>query len=142
MARGDIKWIIWRGFTLTANASYNQYRGLTDDYNQEYLLCNAYIGKKVFKDQRGELSVGVNDIFDQNKDFHRSVGANYIQTSTNLAIGRSVAVQFVYNIRAFGKGSSGKDFDNLMGGPGPGGMGGPGGPGGMGRHMGGGFHRR
>lgn len=139
MARGDIKWIFWRGFTLTANASYNQYRGLTDDYNQEFLLCNAYIGKKVFKDQRGELSVGVNDIFDQNKDFNRSVGANYIQTSTNLAIGRYVAVQFVYNIRSFGKGSSSKDFDNLMGGPG--GMGGPG-PGGMGRHMGGGFHRR
>lgn len=126
-ARGELKWVAWRGFTLTANATYNQYRGLTDDYNQEFLLCNAYIGKKIFKDQRGELSIGVNDIFDQNRDFHRSVGPNYVQTTNNLAIGRYVAVQFVYNIRMFGKGSSAKDFDNLMGGPGGGRPMGPGG---------------
>ena len=76
-----------------------------------------------------DVSIGVNDIFDQNRDFSRSVGANYIQNTTNLAIGRYVAVQFVYNIRAFGKGSSAKDFDNMdMGGgrgmgPGRGGRG-------------------
>ena len=116
-ARADLKWIAWKGFTLTANATYNQYKGITDNYNEEILLCNAYIGKKLFRDERGELSIGVNDIFNQNRDFRRSVGANYIQNTTNLAIGRYVAVQFVYNIRAFGKGSSAKDFDNMgMGG--------------------------
>ena len=112
-ARVDFKWIIWKGFTLTANGTYNQYKGITDNYNEEILLCNAYIGKKLFKDERGELSIGVNDIFNQNRDFRRSVGANYIQNTTNLAIGRYIAVQFVYNIRAFGKGSSAKDFDNM-----------------------------
>lgn len=129
-ARGEIKWIAWKGFTLTANASYNQYRGLTDDYNEEYLLCNAYIGKKFLRDDRGELSIGVNDIFNQNSDFTRYVGANYVQTTSNLAIGRYVAVQFVYNIRWFGKGSSAKDFDNIhgFGGGGPGRGGRPGGP--------------
>ena len=116
-ARAEFKWVAWKGFTLTANGTYNQYKGITDSYNEEILLCNAYIGKKLFKNQMGELSIGVNDIFNQNRDFRRSVGANYIQNTTNLAIGRYVAVQFVYNIRAFGKGSSAKDFDNMgMGG--------------------------
>lgn len=116
-ARADFKWVAWKGFTLTANATYNQYKGITDNYNEEILLCNAYLGKKLFRDERGELSIGVNDIFNQNRDFRRSVGANYIQNTTNLAIGRYVAVQFVYNIRAFGGGSSAKDFDNMgMGG--------------------------
>ncbi|MBP3439789.1 MAG: outer membrane beta-barrel protein [Tidjanibacter sp.] len=120
-ARAEFKWVAWKGFTLTANGTYNQYKGITDDYNEQILLCNAYIGKKVFKDQMGEVSIGVNDIFNQNRDFRRSTGANYIQNTTNLAIGRYVAVQFVYNIRAFGKGSSAKDFDNIgMGGPGMG----------------------
>lgn len=127
-ARANFKWVAWKGFTLTANATYNQYKGITDSYNEEILLCNAYIGKKLFKDERGELSIGVNDIFNQNRDFRRSVGANYIQNTTNLAIGRYVAVQFVYNIRVFGGGSSAKDFDNM-------GMGGGGFPGG-GRPMG------
>ena len=121
-ARAEFKWVAWKGFTLTANGSYNQYKGITDNYNEEILLCNAYIGKKLFKDQLAEVSVGVNDIFNQNRDFRRSTGANYIQNTTNLAIGRYVAVQFVYNIRAFGKGSSSKDFDNIgMGGGRPGG---------------------
>jgi hypothetical protein len=129
-ARAEFKWVAWKGFTLTANGTYNQYKGITDDYNEEILLCNAYIGKKIFKDQMGEISIGVNDIFNQNRDFRRSTGANYIQNTTNLAIGRYVAVQFVYNIRSFGKGSSAKDFDNIgMGG-------GPGGPGGGRRGMG------
>ena len=124
-ARAEFKWVAWKGFTLTANATYNQYKGITDNYNEEYLLCNAFIGKKIFRGQRGELSIGVNDIFDQNKDFRRSVGTNFISNTTNLAIGRYVSVQFVYNLRHFGKGSSAKDFDNLQ--QGPGGFGGPGG---------------
>ena len=123
-ARAEFKWVAWKGFTLTANATYSQYKGITDDYNEEYILCNAFIGKKIFRDKRGELSVGVNDIFDQNKDFRRSVGTNFISNTSNLAIGRYVAVQFVYNLRVFGKGSSAKDFDNLQQGPGFGGPGG------------------
>lgn len=124
-ARAEVKWIAWKGFTLTANGTYNQYKGITDNYNEEILLCNAYIGKKILKDQMGEISIGVNDIFNQNRDFRRTTGANYIQNTTNLAIGRYVAVQFVYNIRAFGKGSSAKDFDNIGMGGGRGGHGGP-----------------
>ncbi|MBR2424930.1 MAG: outer membrane beta-barrel protein [Tidjanibacter sp.] len=120
-ASAELKWVAWGGFTFTANATYSQYKGITDDYNEEYLLCNAFIGKKLFKDRRGELSIGVNDIFDQNKDFRRSVGTNYLSNTTNLAIGRYVAVQFVYNLRIFGNGSTAKDFDNLQGGPGGGG---------------------
>lgn len=120
-AKAEMKWIFWKGITFTANGTYNQYKGITDDYNEEILLCNAYLGTKLFRDQRGELSIGINDIFNQNKDFKRTVGANYIQNTTNLAIGRYAAVQFVYNIRWFGKGSSAKDFDNIGGmGGGPG----------------------
>ncbi len=116
-AKVEFKWVAWKGLTLTANGTYNQYKGITDNYNEEILLCNAYIGKKLFKNERGELSIGVNDIFNQNRDFRKDVGMNYIQNTTNLAIGRYVAVQFVYNIRAFGKGFSEKDFDNMgMGG--------------------------
>lgn len=123
-ARAEFKWVAWKGFTLTANGTYNQYKGITDSYNEEILLCNAYIGKKLFEDQMGEISIGVNDIFNQNRDFRRSTGANYIQNVTNLALGRYVAVQFVYNIRSMGAGQSG-NFDNMGMGGGGGRRGGP-----------------
>ena len=114
-AKAEFKWVAWKGFTLTANGTYSQYKGITDNYNEEILLCNAYIGKKLFKSQRGELSIGVNDILNQNRDFRKDVGANYIQNTTNLAIGRYVAVQFVYNIRSFAGGHRGEGMPDNMG---------------------------
>lgn len=112
-AEMSLKWIAWKGITFTTTGSYSQYKGLTDDYNEEIVLWNAYIGKKIFKNQRGELSIGVNDIFNQNRGFSRSVQSTYLQNTTNLAIGRYYAVQFIYNLRLFGKNSKASDFDTL-----------------------------
>lgn len=114
-ASADLKWVFWKGFTFTGSASWSQYRGITSDYEEQYTLCNLYIGKKIFRNQLAEISVGVNDLFNQNTSFRRTVASSYIQNSTNLAIGRYVAVQFVYNLRNFGKGAtrSASEYDNF-----------------------------
>ena len=110
---GNLKWTFWKGFTLTAGVSYVQYLGFTDKYNEDYVLCNVYIGKKIFKNKRGEIQIGVNDIFDQNTSFVRSTGSGYTQNAWNSCIGRYFSVQFVYNLRHFGKKGSTKmsDYD-------------------------------
>ncbi len=112
-ASGSLKWVFWKGFTFTASCSYVQYVGFTDDYNESYVLCNAYLGKKVFRNQLGEVQIGVNDIFNQNTAFVRNTGSGYTQNLTNSVIGRYFSVQFVYNLRAFGKRGSknAKDYD-------------------------------
>ena len=102
-ASANLKLVMWAGITLTANATYNQYKGITDNYNEQYTIINAFLGKKLFKGNRGEVIVGVNDILNQNKDFSRNVTANYIENVRNWAIGRYYSVQFVYNLRRFGK---------------------------------------
>lgn len=102
-AQGNMKFVLPLGFTITAGAMYTQYVGFTDDYNDSYLLCNAWIGKKVFKNQRGEVMVGVNDITNQNKGFSRSTGSGWTQNGINSVIGRYYMVQFTYNLRRFGK---------------------------------------
>jgi hypothetical protein len=102
-ASGNLKWVFWKGFTLTASCSYNQYIGITQDYNEQYLLCNLYLGKKLFKNNRGELQIGVNDIANQNTAFSRSTGSGYTKNMTNSVIGRYFSIQFVYNLRHFGK---------------------------------------
>lgn len=114
-ASASIKWVFWKGFTFTGNASYNQYKGITTSYNEEYVLCNLYVGKKIFRNQLGEISIGVNDLFNQNKSFRRTVTASTIQNSTSLAIGRYIALQFVYNLRLFGKSASkeASKYDNF-----------------------------
>ena len=112
-ASANIKWVFWKGFTFTGAVTYNQYKGITSNYNEQYVLCNLYIGKKIFRNQLGEVSIGVNDLLNQNTSFRRTVESSYIQNSTNLAIGRYFSVQFVYNLRAFSKGVKASDYDNF-----------------------------
>ena len=105
-ASASVKWIFGAGFTLTANAAYHQYIGFSNNYNEQYVLCNLYLGKQVFKNRRGEVLIGVNDIFNQNTAFNRSVGSGYTRNVLNSTVGRYVMVQFVYNLRHFGKNAS------------------------------------
>ncbi len=114
-AEASMKFVLPLGFTFTASASYTQNLGFTDDYNDEYILCNLFVGKKVFKNRRGEILLGVNDLFNQNKAFVRSTGSGWTQNATNSVIGRYYMVQFTYNLRLFGKKGSRnmKDYDYM-----------------------------
>ena len=132
----SFKAVFLKGFTFTASANYTQYIGYTNDYNDSYTLCNAYIGHKLFKQQLGEIMFGVNDLFNQNTAFSRSTGSGFTQNSWNSVIGRYFIVQFNYNLRFFGKkGSKNLSDYGISDGKAPQGMGmrpmgGPGGPGG------------
>ncbi len=139
-ANASMKFILPWDLTFTASAAYSQYLGITNDYNEDYLLCNVWLGKKIFKNKRGEIMVGVNDLLNQNSvAFSRTTGSGYTQNSTNLSMGRYYMVQFTYNLRIFGKKGSRNmaDYESSeqrefqqhrrMMGPPPGG-GGPGGP--------------
>ena len=136
-AQANMKFTLPANFTFTASASYSQYLGITNDYNEDYILCNVYIGKKIFKNKRGEILVGVNDLFNQNSvAFSRTTGSGYTQNATNLSMGRYYMVQFTLNLRRFGKKGSQNmsDYENSaqqefqgrrrMMGPPPGGGGG------------------
>jgi len=114
-AQGNMKFILPLGFTFTASAAYTQYIGFTNNYDDSYVLCNAYVGKKVFRNRRGEIMVGVNDVFNQNRAFVRSTGSGWTQNATNSVIGRYYMVQFTYNLRHFGKKGSKniRDYDGV-----------------------------
>ena len=116
-ASASVKWIFGKGFTLTANAAYHQYIGFENDYNEQYVLCNLYLGKQVFKNRRGEVMIGVNDIFNQNTAFGRATGSGFTRNTLNSTIGRYVMVQFVYNLRHFGKNASKNiaDYEGMSG---------------------------
>ncbi|MBE6207377.1 MAG: TonB-dependent receptor [Rikenellaceae bacterium] len=103
-ANAAMKFILPWDITFTANAAYSQYLGITNDYNEDYLICNIYLGKKIFKNKRGEILIGVNDLLNENSvAFSRSTGSGYTQNTTNLSMGRYYMLQFTYNLRLFGK---------------------------------------
>lgn len=101
-ADAQMKFVIWKGLTLTASALYKQYVGFSNDYNEDLVVCNVFIGKKVCRNQLGEIQLGAYDLFDQNKAFARKVSSGMTKNTIDSAIGRFFMVQFVYNLRAFG----------------------------------------
>ena len=87
---------------LVPNADYDHYRGITDPFLEERLICNAMLGVKLFRNRLGEISVGVNDLLDQNRTtFRRAVTGTTLRYVTNLAVGRYVAFQLTYNLRVY-----------------------------------------
>ena len=99
-AKAETTFVLWKRLVLRANADYNYYRGITDTFLEERLICNAMLGVKLFRNCLGEASVGVNDILDQNgTTFRRTVSGTTLRNVTNLAVGRYVSFQFSYNLR-------------------------------------------
>ncbi|MDE6858208.1 MAG: outer membrane beta-barrel family protein, partial [Alistipes sp.] len=128
-ASASLKATFLGGFTFTGSLAYTQNVGFTNDYNDEYMLCNLYLGHKLFKNKRGEIQVGVNDLLNQNRAFARTTGSGYTQNATNSVVGRYYTVQFVYNLRHFGKkGSKNLGDYGVREGETRGGFGGPGRP--------------
>ncbi|MFI3248554.1 MAG: carboxypeptidase-like regulatory domain-containing protein [Rikenellaceae bacterium] len=113
-ASAAMKFVFGGGFTFTASVTYKQYIGITNDYVDQYTVCNAFIGRKIFKSKRGEINVGVNDALNQNTSFSRYIGTNYSQNTTNITMGRYYSAQFVYNLRYFGRDAS-KNADDYEG---------------------------
>lgn len=101
-ARAETTFVIRNRFVIRANADYDHYRGITDPFLEERLICNAILGVKLFRNRLGEISVGVNDLLDQNRTtFRRAVTGTTLRYVTNLAVGRYVAFQLTYNLRVY-----------------------------------------
>lgn len=63
---------------------------------------NLQAGCKLFRQRLGEVTVGVNDLFDRGgTSFRRTVTGTYIRNVTNLGLGRYFLMQFTYNLRLF-----------------------------------------
>ncbi|MCB9354256.1 MAG: TonB-dependent receptor [Lewinellaceae bacterium] len=128
VSRLRLNWIIVEGFVLRTDLNHQGYSGLSDGYNQNYWLWNLAIGKKVFKNERGEITLAINDLLKQNRNITRNVTETYIEDLQTNALQQFVMLSFTYNLRNFntGKSSKGKNDRGEDFGPGPGGPGGPG----------------
>ncbi len=138
-ATAKFKFVFLGGFTFFGDTTFTQYAGITDDFNEQYVLCNLSLGHKLFKNNRGEISLNVNDLFNQSESFTRTITDTYIANVKTNTIGRYYGVKFTFDLRKF-KGSNTLNIDDNTGGVrrerpsgGPGGMGGGMGmgPGGM-----------
>jgi len=95
-----------KGIIFRTNIAHQLYTGLTDGFDDDYFLWTAGIGKKIFKNQRGELTLSMFDIFEQNQSISRNVTETYIEDLRSKVLQRYVMLTFAYNFRNFNSGKA------------------------------------
>ena len=96
-------WIFGKGIVFQTDLQHQFYAGLIDAEDQKYLLWNIGIGKKIFKNQRGDIRLVVFDILNQNRNITRNVTDIYIEDKETQALQRYVMLTFTYQLRHFVK---------------------------------------
>lgn len=114
-----LNWIFWRGVVLNTEAVQTLYNGLSQSFNQQYLLWNAYVGYKFLKDKSLEAKVSVFDILNQNRSIGRNVTGNYTEDYNTMVLKRYAMFTLTYTLKNFKNGSTPPKTEEPQG-PGPG----------------------
>jgi hypothetical protein len=108
-SRARLNWIIIEGFVLRTDISHQLFSGLAGDFNQNYWLWNLAVGKKIFKNERGEIALALNDVLNQNRNIQRTVTETYIEDQQTNALRQFVMLSFTYDLRHFNTGKPRKE---------------------------------
>jgi hypothetical protein len=100
--------------------SHQYYKGLSETFGQNYLIWNLGLGKKVLKNDKGELTLTVNDLLKQNRNVSRVVTETYFEDVKTNDLTQYFMLTFTYNLRKFRVGSEpAKETPNWPGGQRP-----------------------
>jgi len=91
-----------KGWFFQNDLNNQFFSGLTAGFNQSYWLWNMGVGKKLLKDQKGELRLNVFDLLGQNQSIQRNVTERYVEDAQNVVLQRYFMLTFTYNLRNFG----------------------------------------
>ncbi|MBF9238359.1 TonB-dependent receptor [Hymenobacter sp. BT683] len=100
VTRFRLGWILGPGINIQTDLVHQAYSGLSAGYNQQYLLWNASVGKKIFPGQRGEIRLYAFDLLGQNQSIQRNVTDAYVEDVQTTILQRYLMLMFTYNIRS------------------------------------------
>ncbi len=78
------------------NAEFRQ-KTATFDHNNNVIVWNAYIGRKLLKNDKGLIKISVNDLLNQNKGYNRYINSTMQSESNYETIRRYFMLSFVWN---------------------------------------------
>src|SRR5690606_28840952 len=100
-----LNWIFWKGVVFNTDVSNTIYNGLSQSFNQQYYLWNAYVGYKLGKNKAFEAKVSVFDILNQNRSINRTVTGAYTEDSYTNVLRRYVMFTLTYTLKNFKNGT-------------------------------------
>jgi len=105
----SLNYVFWKGLVFHTDLNHQFYSGLSAGYNQNFLLWNMSIGKKLFKNQQGEIKLYVFDALGQNNSIQRTVSEIYSEDVQTNVLKRYLMLTFTYNLRFFKGNATMKD---------------------------------
>ncbi|UOQ72209.1 outer membrane beta-barrel protein [Hymenobacter cellulosilyticus] len=96
-----LNWILLKGVTLQSEVNHVALSGLTAGYNQNFVLWNASLGKKLFAKQQAEIRLYAFDLLAQNNSIQRNITDAYTEDVRTNILQRYFMVMFTYNLRNF-----------------------------------------
>lgn len=110
--RFRLTWVAWKGLVYRTDLTHQLNRGLSQGFNTNFLIWNMSVGKKVFANQRGEISLNVYDLLKQNVSIRRNVTDIFVEDVQSNVLQRYFLLTFTYNLRHFSGGAkSEEDFE-------------------------------
>lgn len=106
-------WMLWEGLVYRLDLNHRLNTGLSEDFNNSFLLLNMSIGKKLLKDERGEVSLNVYDLLQQNNSISRNITELYVEDVQSNVLKRYFMLSFTYNLRHFNSGTDMDDYKEL-----------------------------
>lgn len=93
--------IFLNNWVVRSDISHWMYRGLGDDFNQDFVLWNMNFGRKLFNNNLGEITFSVFDLLNQNDNIIRNVSDTYLEDLRTNQLTRYFMLTFTYNLRNF-----------------------------------------
>lgn len=111
--RVNFNWIIWAGIIYRLDLNHQINSGLSEGFDNNFSLINMSLGKKIFKNQRGEVSIMVYDLLGQNANVRRNITETYIEDIQTNVLQQYFMLSFTYNLRRFSKGMDEGDYNEM-----------------------------
>jgi hypothetical protein len=100
-----LNWIFGPSFVLRSEMNHTANPGLSEGFNNSFLVWNMEFGKKLMK-EKAELKLTVFDLLKENQSVSRSINGSYIQDTNTQILTQYFMLTFIYNIRNFGSGNT------------------------------------
>lgn len=93
--------IFLKSMVFRSDLTHQLYSGLSEGYDQSYFLWNVSLGRKLFKQQNGEIRLSLVDALNDNTSITHNITESYVEDISSNVINRYVLLSFTYNLRKF-----------------------------------------
>jgi hypothetical protein len=115
-ARADLTQFITERLYFQTDVSYFKNQGLSDDFDEPWLLLRASVGYLLFPKKQGELRLFWFDVTKQNDQIQRIINDIYIEDQQNTVLEPYLLLRFTWFVNAFNA-EKPREFDHPGGPP-------------------------